>query len=55
MPTGEIYFRHSLRVNDYLCQGCTTCMRTCPTAAIRIRGGKAVGQVRMQVVQPWHR
>ncbi|MCR5409235.1 MAG: 4Fe-4S binding protein [Bacteroidales bacterium] len=42
MPTGEIYFRHSLRVNDYLCQGCTTCMRTCPTAAIRIRGGKAV-------------
>ena len=42
MPKGEIYFRHSLRVNDYLCQGCTTCMRTCPTAAIRIRGGKAV-------------
>ena len=42
MPKEEIYFRHSLRVNDYLCQGCTTCMRTCPTAAIRIRGGKAV-------------
>ena len=38
----EIYFRHSLRVNDYLCKGCTTCMRTCPTAAIRIRDGKAV-------------
>jgi Na+-translocating ferredoxin:NAD+ oxidoreductase RNF subunit RnfB len=42
MPTGEIYFRHSLKVNGYLCKGCTTCMRTCPTAAIRIRDGKAV-------------
>ena len=38
----EIYFRHSLRVNDYLCKGCTTCMRTCPTGAIRIRDGKAI-------------
>ena len=42
MPSGETYFKHSLRVNDYLCQGCTTCMRTCPTRAIRIRGGKAI-------------
>ena len=39
---GETYFKHSLKVNDYLCAGCTTCMRTCPTGAIRIRGGKAV-------------
>ena len=39
---GEPYFRHSLRVNDYLCKGCTTCMRSCPTGAIRIRNGKAV-------------
>ena len=38
----ESYFKHSLKVNDYLCSGCTTCMRTCPTGAIRIRGGKAV-------------
>ncbi len=38
----EPSFRHSLRVNDYLCQGCTTCMRSCPTGAIRIRGGKAI-------------
>ena len=42
MATGEIYFRHSLRVNDYLCKGCTTCMRSCPTGAIRIRNGKAI-------------
>ena len=42
MAASEPYFRHSLRVNDYLCQGCTTCMRSCPTGAIRIRGGKAV-------------
>ena len=39
---GEPHFRHSLRVNDYLCKGCTTCMRSCPTGAIRIRNGKAV-------------
>lgn len=42
MAQGETYFKHSLKVNGYLCAGCTTCMRTCPTGAIRIRGGKAV-------------
>ena len=42
MASGEPYFRHSLKVNDYLCKGCTTCMRACPTGAIRIRNGKAV-------------
>ena len=42
MREQEIFFKHSLRINDYLCQGCTTCMRSCPTGAIRIRGGKAV-------------
>ena len=42
MAYTEPYFRHSLRVNDYLCQGCTTCMRSCPTGAIRIRNGKAI-------------
>ena len=42
MAKGEIYFRHSLKVDDDLCKGCTTCMRICPTAAIRIRNGKAV-------------
>ena len=42
MASGETYFRHSLRVNPSLCKGCTTCMRTCPTGAIRIRNGKAI-------------
>ena len=42
MASGETYFRHSLRVNPSLCKGCTTCMRTCPTGAIRIRDGKAI-------------
>ena len=42
MASEETYFRHSLKVNDYLCKGCTTCMRSCPTGAIRIRNGKAV-------------
>ena len=42
MPQPESYFRHSLKLNDYLCTGCTACMRICPTGAIRIRGGKAV-------------
>ena len=42
MREQEIFFKHSLRINDYLCRGCTTCMRSCPTGAIRIRGGKAV-------------
>ena len=36
------YFRHALKLNDYLCSGCTACMKICPTGAIRIRGGKAV-------------
>ena len=42
MAVKETYFRHSLKVSEAVCQGCTTCMRTCPTGAIRIRGGKAV-------------
>ena len=42
MAERETYFKHSLKVNLDRCQGCTTCMRSCPTGAIRIRGGKAV-------------
>ena len=36
------FFKHSLIVDSEHCQGCTACMRTCPTGAIRIRDGKAV-------------
>ena len=42
MAPTDTFFRHSLKVNDYLCTGCTACMRICPTGAIRIRGGKSV-------------
>ena len=42
MATQETYFGHSLKVDKNRCLGCTTCMRSCPTGAIRIRGGKAV-------------
>ena len=42
MSQQEPYFGHSLKVDLDRCQGCTTCMRSCPTGAIRIRGGKAV-------------
>src|SRR5690554_3059702 len=34
-------FHHTLRIKEDLCQGCTHCMKICPTEAIRIRGGKA--------------
>jgi iron only hydrogenase large subunit-like protein len=34
------YF-HSVRLLDDECRGCTHCIRTCPTEAIRVRNGKA--------------
>lgn len=40
--SGKTFFKHSLTVDENLCQGCTACMRMCPTGAIRIRDGKAV-------------
>ncbi len=35
-------FVHALRVDPDRCRGHMTCMRRCPTQAIRVRGGKAV-------------
>ncbi|MEN6364860.1 MAG: 4Fe-4S binding protein, partial [Rectinema sp.] len=32
---------HSVTLDTELCVGCTTCIKKCPTQAIRVRGGKA--------------
>ena len=37
----DLPFHHTLMVREDLCQGCTHCMKRCPTEAIRITGGKA--------------
>ena len=34
-------FFHSVYLDDSLCQGCTNCIKRCPTHAIRVRDGKA--------------
>ncbi len=34
------YF-HSVTLDKDKCQGCTNCIKRCPTEAIRVRGGKA--------------
>jgi ferredoxin len=39
----EKYF-HSIKIFKDKCLGCTHCMRTCPTEAIRIRDGVAIIQ-----------
>ncbi|MDD3686297.1 MAG: [Fe-Fe] hydrogenase large subunit C-terminal domain-containing protein [Bacteroidales bacterium] len=36
------YFYHALKIDKDICIGCTHCMKSCPTEAIRIRDGKAV-------------
>ena len=36
----EPYF-HSVTLDKSACRGCTTCVKPCPTEAIRVRGGKA--------------
>lgn len=35
-------FKHSVELDVSKCMGCTTCIRHCPTEAIRIRDGRAV-------------
>ena len=34
-------YAHSVFLDEQKCTGCTTCLRHCPTEAIRIRNGKA--------------
>ena len=38
-PNDILY--HSVRLSEESCKGCTTCMRYCPTQAIRVQNGKA--------------
>lgn len=39
-PThGEV--KHSVTLDPDKCKGCTTCLKHCPTEAIRVRGGRA--------------
>ncbi|MGD0099314.1 MAG: [Fe-Fe] hydrogenase large subunit C-terminal domain-containing protein [Acidobacteriota bacterium] len=35
-------YHHSLRFDVDRCDGCMSCMRACPTAAVRVRKGRAV-------------
>lgn len=36
------HYEHSVLLDESKCTGCTTCIRHCPTEAIRIKGGRAV-------------
>ena len=38
---GNETFYHALKIVAEVCTGCTHCMNVCPTAAIRIKNGKA--------------
>lgn len=40
-PENNIRTFHSVQLDTDLCVGCTTCIKFCPTKAIRVRGGKA--------------
>ncbi|MGN1118421.1 MAG: 4Fe-4S binding protein, partial [Acutalibacteraceae bacterium] len=35
------YYKHSVELDVEKCTGCTTCIRHCPTEAIRIKNGHA--------------
>ncbi len=34
--------KHSVLLKEELCEGCTNCVKTCPTKAIRVHNGKAM-------------
>jgi Na+-translocating ferredoxin:NAD+ oxidoreductase RNF subunit RnfB len=34
-------FHHALKIHDDLCNGCTHCIKSCPTEALRVKAGKA--------------
>ena len=34
-------YEHSVSLDESRCTGCTTCIKRCPTEAIRVDGGKA--------------
>ncbi|MGM9519114.1 MAG: 4Fe-4S dicluster domain-containing protein, partial [Phascolarctobacterium sp.] len=34
-------YYHSVQLNNDKCQGCVSCVKLCPTEAIRVRNGKA--------------
>ena len=38
----KVPFFHALTIDQDTCIGCSHCMRTCPTEALRIRNGKAL-------------
>ena len=35
-------YEHSVMLDESKCTGCTTCLRHCPTEAIRIKDGRAI-------------
>ncbi len=35
-------YKHSVSLDESKCKGCTTCLKRCPTEAIRIRDGRAI-------------
>lgn len=35
------FFHHALTIREDICNGCSICIRVCPTEALRIRDGKA--------------
>ncbi len=37
-----VSYKHSVSLETEKCKGCTTCLKRCPTEAIRIRDGRAV-------------